>query len=151
MRMKAIDRFAPPVKEFAHDRSTLHSHLQGTLAVFSPRGINQKVVRRCGLIRTGYSGDLIQLFLLNTTLQEQRTELRNIVGVPAEDLVYQFGTINRGVLCDMSTAIKNASPAKKPLSGPTTVDQHFGKVRRFRARCRSHSHHSRCRLSRSNG
>jgi hypothetical protein len=118
--MKAIDRFAPPVKEFAHARSTFHKHLQGTFGILG--AWNQpECVRRCGLIHTGYSGDLFQFFLLDATLEEQRSELRSIVGAPAEDLVYQFGTINRGILADMSKVIENASPAK-PLSGPTTVD-----------------------------
>jgi hypothetical protein len=118
--MKAIDSLAPPVREFAHGRGTFHSHLQGTFGILA--AWNQpEVVRRCGLLHTGYSGDLFQFFLFDATLQEQRESLRRIVGEPAEDLICQFGTINRGLLCDMSNVIDHGSPAK-PLSGPTTVD-----------------------------
>jgi hypothetical protein len=118
--MKTINRLAPPIKEFAHGRGTFHSHLQGTFGILS--AWNQpECVRRCGLLHTAYSGDLFQFFLWDATQKEQREQVRSIVGAPAEDLVYKFGTINRGVLADMSNVIDHGSPAK-PLSGPTTVD-----------------------------
>jgi hypothetical protein len=118
--MTAIDQFAPPAREFAHGRGTFHSHMQGTFGILS--AWNQpECVRRCGLLHTAYSGDLFQFFLWDATQKEQREQVGSIVGAAAEDLIYKFGTIDRGLLCDMSNVIENGSPAQ-PLSGPTTVD-----------------------------
>jgi hypothetical protein len=89
---------------FAHARSTFYEHLKGTFQILSAWGQPPKVAR-AGMIHTGYSGDLFQFFLFDSNKESDRESLRKLIGQEAESLVYHFGTIHRGDLCQFSQAV----------------------------------------------
>jgi hypothetical protein len=84
--------------EFAHASTTFYEHLKGTFGILAAWGQPEEV-KRTGLVHTAYSGDLFQFFLFDANKDEERDELRDILGEKAEALTYLFGTINRGGLC----------------------------------------------------
>lgn len=89
---------------FAHARSTFYEHLKGTFQILS--AWNQPShITRAGMIHTGYSGDLFQFFLFDSNQKSDRTSLAQWIGPEAESLVYHFGTIHRGDLCQFSQAV----------------------------------------------
>ncbi|GFH55380.1 hypothetical protein CTEN210_11856 [Chaetoceros tenuissimus] len=89
---------------FAHARSTFFEHLKGTFQILS--AWNQPTnIKRAGMIHTGYSGDLFQFFLFDSNKEQDRESLRSLIGKEAEELVYYFGTIHRGDLCQFSQAV----------------------------------------------
>lgn len=90
--------------EFAHASTTFYEHLKGTFGILAAWGQPEEV-RRTGLVHTAYSGDLFQFFLFDANKEEERAELRDIIGHKAEKLTYLFGTVNRGVLCHFKDVV----------------------------------------------
>lgn len=106
--------------EFAHARSTFYEHLQGTFGILAAWNMPE-VVRRTGLVHTGFSGDLFSFYLYDANKQEERAALRDILGEPSEALTYLFGTINRGQLCNLTAVINRSTPQAAPITGVETV------------------------------
>ena len=95
--------------EFAHARSTFYNHLKGTFSILAAWD-QPEALTRTGLVHTAYSGDLFQFFLFDANKDEERAELRGILGEEAEALTYLFGTINRGVLCHFKNVVNRLRP-----------------------------------------
>eukprot|EP00545_Synedropsis_sp_CCMP1620_P002847 CAMPEP_0119004998 /NCGR_PEP_ID=MMETSP1176-20130426/1471_1 /TAXON_ID=265551 /ORGANISM="Synedropsis recta cf, Strain CCMP1620" /LENGTH=482 /DNA_ID=CAMNT_0006956761 /DNA_START=230 /DNA_END=1678 /DNA_ORIENTATION=- len=106
--------------EFAHSRSTFYEHLQGTFGILAAWD-QPEVVRRTGLVHTAYSGDLFQFYLFDATSDSDRSDLRAILGEPAEALTHLFGTVNRGGLCDFASVVNQTQIHAKRITGPQTV------------------------------
>ena len=103
---------------FAHARSTFYEHLKGTFQILSAWNQPSNIVR-AGMIHTGYSGDLFQYFLFDSNNLKDRTSLRELIGEEAEELVYYFGTIHRGDLCQFSQAVN------RQVALPTCASQNI--------------------------
>jgi len=94
--------------EFAHASTTFYEHLKGTFGILSAWGQPEEV-KRAGLVHTAYSGDLFQFFLFDANKEEERAELREILGEKGEALAYLFGTVNRGGLCHFKDVVNQVS------------------------------------------
>lgn len=90
--------------EFAHASTTFYEHLKGTFGILSAWK-QPEVVKRTGLVHTAYSGDLFQFFLFDANKEDDRNQLRDIIGTEAEALTYLFGTVNRGGLCHFKDVV----------------------------------------------
>lgn len=108
--------------EFAHASTTFFDHLKGTFGILAAWDQPEEV-RRCGMVHTGYSGDLFQFYLFDSNSEADRAELASIIGKKSEELVYQFGTVDRGGLCQFKQAVDGsvARPACPQDGGNTTV------------------------------
>jgi len=109
------------IVEFSHARSTFQEHLKGTFGILAAWD-QPSAVRRAGLVHTGYSGDLFQFYLFDA--HDERDLLASIIGEEAEDLVFQFGTINRGQLCNFHNVLNRTHPhlhSPTPIEGPQLV------------------------------
>mmetsp|Transcript_8127 Transcript_8127/g.15299 ORF Transcript_8127/g.15299 Transcript_8127/m.15299 type:complete len:494 (+) Transcript_8127:390-1871(+) len=105
---------------FAHARSTFYEHLEGTFSILS--AWNQPTdIKRAGMVHTAYSGDLFQFFLFDSNQENERQKLRNIIDTEAEALVYLFGTIHRGILCDFKNVVNRITEHASCSSDNTTV------------------------------
>lgn len=113
---------------FAHARSTFLEHLRGTFSILS--AWNQPTaVKRAGLIHTGYSGDLFQFFLFDSNSEDERQKLRDIIGEEAEALVYLFGTVNRGTMCQFKDTVDRIVPgANCPNSSQPIAHRGLGSI-----------------------
>jgi len=115
-RMIAELKSQPGFMQFSHAREVFKDHLLGTFSILAAWNQPQDV-SRAGLFHTGYSGDLFQFFFWDATDQSQRRELAEIVGGAAEDLVWHFGTLERGSILSLSELISgNLTAPLAPLS-----------------------------------
>lgn len=106
--------------EFAHASTTFYEHLKGTFGILAAWGQPEEV-RRTGLVHTAYSGDLFQFYLFDANKEEERAELREIIGGKAEKLTYLFGTVNRGVLCHFKDVVNRVRSEAICPQGNQTV------------------------------
>jgi len=106
--------------EFAHARTTFYEHLKGTFGILAAWDQPEEV-RRTGLVHTAYSGDLFQFFLFDANKEEERAELRDIIGEKGEVLTYLFGTVNRGGLCHFKDVVNHVRSDVSCPTGNQTV------------------------------
>lgn len=109
--------------EFAHARTTFYDHLKGTFSILS--AWNQpEDVRRTGLVHTAYSGDLFQFYLYDSNKDEDRAQVRSLLGEKAEALTYLFGTINRNPLCHFKDVVNRITDTSVCLGKNETHTVH---------------------------
>jgi hypothetical protein len=101
-------RSKPGFMQFSHAREVFKDHLLGTWALLETWG-QPRDVARAGLFHTGYSGDIFQFFFWNAADSLQRQELREIVGVDAEQLIWLFGTLHRGKIFGLESLLGNGN------------------------------------------
>jgi hypothetical protein len=106
--------------EFAHASTTFFEHLKGTFGILAAWDQPEEV-RRTGLVHTAYSGDLFQFFLFDANKEEERAELREILGEKGEALTYLFGTVNRGGLCHFKDVVNRVRSDAECSAGNQTV------------------------------
>mmetsp|Transcript_73608 Transcript_73608/g.142359 ORF Transcript_73608/g.142359 Transcript_73608/m.142359 type:complete len:431 (-) Transcript_73608:170-1462(-) len=107
-------------QEFAHSRDAFSYHLQQTFGMLGAWEQPQDV-QRLGLFHSAYSGDLLIFHFLSDWREEDRAQLRSVVGEDTEALIYLFGTTKRGNGNDTLYA----SPGAVLPSDGVTVDHRF--------------------------
>jgi hypothetical protein len=110
--------------QFSHSRQTFKNHLIGTFGIL--HGWNQpQDVCRLGLFHTAYSGDLFHFYVLDASSADGRLELQNIIGTDAENLVYLFGTVNRGSLIGLSRTMNASDPRGPDILNKTDGNSYY--------------------------
>ena len=111
--------------EFAHARTPFFTHLKGTFGILSAWDQPEEV-RRAGLLHTAYSGDLFQFYLFDSNNEEDRDEVKDLLGEQAEALTYLFGTTHRGPLCHFKDVVNNIRPDSVCTTNETHTIEHRG-------------------------
>ncbi|MGK3744598.1 MAG: hypothetical protein ACI90V_011458, partial [Bacillariaceae sp.] len=111
--------------EFAHARTPFVTHLKGTFGILSAWDQPEEV-QRAGLLHTAYSGDLFQFYLYDSNNEDDRNEVKDLLGEQAEALTYLFGTIHRGPLCHFKDVVNNIRPDSVCSTNETHTVAHRG-------------------------
>ncbi len=103
-----------------HKHSTFLDHLLGVHNILRLWG-EDEITGRVGLLHSAYSNSYVNLALFDPNVEEERSVMKGMIGVEAEELVYLFCIIDRQAVV-VNTLLADGSIPKEGLNVPHLRD-----------------------------